>query len=151
MNRLSSGAFQEVVDHGGNEHLIADFLDLQEAVVGIHDLFEVHRAPIQVRKRRMGVKAAVQVAKLGLRFAARQVNTRKNASRKVATHREKVQRRHFRLMLGKRLTDFGEVLVLKRLVNRDVAAAPTKMRSIRQRTSRASRACNGMNMSRLGE
>ena len=41
MHRLSAGAFQQVVDHGNDQQFVVVFLKIQEALVGVDNLFQV--------------------------------------------------------------------------------------------------------------
>jgi len=43
LNGLTYGTFQEIVDAGGNQKFVIEGVDVDEAFVGVHHLFQIER------------------------------------------------------------------------------------------------------------
>ena len=59
LHGLPGGAFQQVVNHGSDYQLGAMLFQADEAFVGVHHLFEVHRTGVQEGERSVLVRGFI--------------------------------------------------------------------------------------------
>ena len=58
LHGLAGSAFHQIVDNRGDEQLLAEFLHVQQALVGIHYLLEVNFLVRNRGERRVGVETS---------------------------------------------------------------------------------------------
>ena len=147
VDRLAARAFQEVVDHGNDQQLVFVFLEIDEALVRVHDLFQVRVLVRDEGERVVLVIFLVDTFDLIQADLAVQVVRRENATREIAPHRDEVDRAvETVLQLPQALSDLGQVLVRERLVDRDVVIPPAEMGGRRRLDACACRTGDGVHV-----
>ena len=108
--------------------LVAVAGHLQQRLVRIDDLLEVHAAFRDVREGGRCVVAGVELPHVGLLQRAPRIDAGENAPREVAAHRHEVDSGVERRFDPPQVAaDLQQVLVREGLVNREVRRAPTEV------------------------
>ena len=118
-------AFQQIVDSRCDEDFAVDFINVNQAFVGVHHIFEVDFLVGHESERVRSViflVSALHIFQLGI---AAQVERGEDAAREATTHRNEVE---FAIKTWleqrERLADFEQMLMLERLVDAHIVVTP---------------------------
>ena len=100
LHGLTHGTFEEVVNHGSDDSLVAKFVDVDESFVCVHHLLQVERLDDVVREGSVFVEVLVECSQLFCRWiGGRTFLTIKSddfcaedATRKITTIRNEIHR-----------------------------------------------------------
>ena len=148
MDSLSAGTFQQVVDTGDNQQLVAMFFQMDEALVGIYHLFQVYILVYYMGKRIFRIVFFIHLDDFFQSNFGLYHNCGEDATREITAVRDEIDFGvETVLQLFQRLLDFGNMLVCERLVYTDVVVTPAEV----SRRTRLDRKSTRLNSSHSGE
>lgn len=145
LNSLAYSTFQQVVDGRGDEELVAIFLHMHQRLVSVYHLLQVNRLLAVVREGSIGVEVLVGIDDILNGGGCANDGGAEDAAREVAAIRDEVDVGiQIALNLLQRLPDFGNMLMLERLVDTEVIDTPREMCGRSGLLSGTRRACDGI-------
>ena len=88
MNRLPAGTFQEIVDAGGDEQVIALLIQMDEAAVGVDDLLQVDGLAREIGERIFVVVLLVKIFQRTERHAVLQHDSGEDTASEISVTRD---------------------------------------------------------------
>ena len=124
LHGLAGGAFEEVVDDGGDDELAVMHLQGDQALVCVDHLLEVHGAREDVREGRIGIEVFIQGCHFLQGEGARGLCDGEDAAGEIAPDRDEVQ-----IVADAQVpADFRQVLVRQDFIGRQVVVPPAEVR-----------------------
>ena len=124
MDSLTACPFQQIVDAGHYQKFVAVFLQMDEALVGVHHLFQVDVLFHDVSERIFRIVFFVHFDNLFQLYLCLYHEGGEDAAREITAIRNEINLRiKAVLQLLERLLDFRHMLVGKRLVDAEVVVA----------------------------
>ena len=112
-------SFEKIVDYGGDYEFVADFVEVDDAFVGVDHVFEVDRAVAYKGEVMVAVKLVEKMARLAEFERRVHIDDRHYTACKRATHRYEVDLLvESVLNLGEGLTDIVKMMMGQTLVDR---------------------------------
>ena len=124
LHGLAGGAFEEIVDDGGDDELAVVQLQGDQALVGVDHLLEVHGAREDVREGRIGIEVLVQGRHFLQGEGARGLGDSEDAAGEIAPDGDEMQV----FPDAQVAADLRQVLVREDFIGRQVVVPPAEVR-----------------------
>ena len=130
VNSVPARSLQQIVDHRDDEQLIFDFLQVDQALVRIYNLFQIRVLIRNEGKAMIRIILLVDPLDLYEVDLSIQIRRSENTAREITTNRNEIDLAiKTILQLTQTLVNLRQMLMRERLIDRHIIVTPTEMRS----------------------
>ena len=147
VDSLTGSAFQQIVDNRHDEQFAVFLCQIEQTLVGVDNILQIRNTVDNEGKIVVGIVFFIQLFDFIKFHRTVHIDGRIDAAREAASDGNEIDFAvEAVLQRTERLTDFCQVLMLERLVNRHVVVAPGEMGRSRRLHSGTGTARNGRYM-----